>query len=97
MYYSAYSYVGKRAVKTRKDLMDVTENCLEDETTDIGNRHHDPSAYLPRVSLKSVTRQFDNIRRVQAAYEDHLQSHGSINLVNFLEIYWLLPSLLAKV
>jgi hypothetical protein len=92
--------LGKRHIKNRKDLLDITESCLEDEALLGGPlaaaelyRH---GLYVPPITLKSVQRQYDNLRRVQFAYEDHLQSVGNINLVNFLEIHWLLPSLLAK-
>lgn len=91
--------LGKRHIKNRKDLMDTTDCCLEEEASLGGakaatvDRH---GLYVPPISLKSVQRQYDNLRRVQFAYEDHLQSVGNINLVNFLEIHWLMPSLLAK-
>ena len=93
--------LGKRHIKNRKDLMDIADSCLEEEAALGGPKaalsHTRHGLYVPPISLRSVQRQYDNLRRIQFAYEDHLQSVGNINLVNFLEIHWLMPSLLAKV
>ena len=102
-YYSVNDLVirellAKRHVKSRKDLTEIMDSCLEDEAAGTyANVTRSAEVYVPPITLKSVTRQYDNIRRIQFAYEEHIQQYGSINLVNFLEIHWLMPSLLAKV
>ena len=101
-------FLGKRHIKTRKDLMDVVESCheiIDNEITannntnsvNTNNINIEWNHLKTSITIKSVTREYDNIRRIQFGYEEHCNTVGPVNLVDFLELYWLLSPLLAKV
>ena len=98
-------FLGKRHIKTRKDLIDVVESCHEVIDNELNNTNSNSNSTTntdwnmmkSSITIKSVTREYDNIRRIQFGYEEHCNTIGPINLIDFLEIYWLLTPLLAKV